>query len=153
MPLLTTAMNPLSQCTTPRRLMAPISRHFLPVLQPEPPAWLTTGLMNGSRLPFAAYLLSGTTPSLPASPLSLLPGAAFALALSFTGSSCWGAAAAGSPGTLSPTNTAPPRLQWCRFLASAECACTEGAEETFFVAAAAGFFAAWVALAADGTLS
>src|ERR1700677_564923 len=39
--------------------MVPISRHFLPELQPEPLAWLTTGLMKGSRLPFAAYLVSG----------------------------------------------------------------------------------------------
>src|SRR5580658_9397420 len=54
-------MKPPSERTTPRRLMAPISRHFLPVLQPEPPAWLTTGLIKGSRLPFALYLLSGTT--------------------------------------------------------------------------------------------
>src|SRR5712692_11772742 len=53
-------MKPLSACTTPRRLIVPISRHFLPLLQPEPPAWLTTGLMKGSRLPFAVFLLSGT---------------------------------------------------------------------------------------------
>src|ERR1700689_2297237 len=54
-------MKPVSACTTPRRLMVPISRHFLPVLQPEPPAWLTTGLMKGSRRPFAPTLLSGPT--------------------------------------------------------------------------------------------
>src|ERR1700675_547915 len=66
-------MKPLSARTTPRRLMAPISRHFLPVLQPEPPAWLTTGLIKGSRRPFAAYLLSGTTCSSLAAP-SPLPG-------------------------------------------------------------------------------
>src|ERR1035438_5740487 len=54
-------MNPPSPRTTPRRLMVPISRHFLPVLQPEPVAWLTTGLMKGSRRPFALDLLSGLT--------------------------------------------------------------------------------------------
>src|SRR3979411_2919137 len=54
-------MKPLSARTTPFRLMAPISRHFLPVLQFEPPAWFTTGLIKGSRRPFAAYLPSGTT--------------------------------------------------------------------------------------------
>src|SRR5271154_2837299 len=59
--LLTTAMNPFSERTTPRRLILPISRHFLPVLQPDPPVWFTTGLRKGSRLPFAAYLASGTT--------------------------------------------------------------------------------------------
>src|ERR1039458_7238783 len=59
--LLTTALKPFSPCTTPRRLMVPISRHFLPVLQPEPVAWLTTGLMKGSRRPFALDLLSGLT--------------------------------------------------------------------------------------------
>src|ERR1700678_1821372 len=52
-------MKPFSACTTPRRLMAPISRHFLQELQPEPPAWLTTRLMKGSRLPFAENLVSG----------------------------------------------------------------------------------------------
>src|ERR1700746_3086105 len=64
-------MKPLSACTTPRRLMSPISRHFLPVLHPEPPAWLTTGLMKGSRPPFAAYLLSGTTCCSPGAPSPL----------------------------------------------------------------------------------
>src|SRR5271165_5065729 len=59
--LLTTAIKPLSPCTTPRRLRVPISRHFLPVLQPEPVAWLTTGLMKGSRRPLALDLLSGVT--------------------------------------------------------------------------------------------
>src|ERR1035441_7603254 len=54
-------MNPPSPRTTPRRLIVPISRHFLPVLQPEPLAWLTTGLINGSRRPFALYFASGTT--------------------------------------------------------------------------------------------
>src|ERR1700687_1333716 len=76
-------MKPLSACTTPRKLMAPISRHFLPVLQPEPPAWLTTGLIKGSRLPFAAYLLSGTTCSSLTAPSELpetLPRAALASA-------------------------------------------------------------------------
>src|ERR1700686_2430360 len=54
-------MKPLSPCTTPRKLMVPISRHFLPELQLEPLARLTTGLINGSRRPFAAYLLSGAS--------------------------------------------------------------------------------------------
>src|ERR1700724_1127396 len=64
-------MKPLSARTTPRRLMAPISRHFLPVLHPEPPAWLTTRLMKGARRPFAAYLPSGTTCSSLAAPSAL----------------------------------------------------------------------------------
>src|SRR5271170_6461512 len=50
-------MNPLSDFTTPRRLMLPISRHFLPVEQPEP-FCCTTGLKNGSRFPFIAHFLS-----------------------------------------------------------------------------------------------
>src|SRR5271169_1816627 len=54
-------MKPLSACTTPRRLMVPMSRHFLPVLQAGPPAWLTTGLMKGSRRPLAVYLPSTVT--------------------------------------------------------------------------------------------
>src|SRR5215813_9135330 len=48
--------------------MLPISRHFLPVLHPEPPARFTTGLMKGSRLPLMLHFLScasfsGSSPS------------------------------------------------------------------------------------------
>src|SRR5271166_4968335 len=50
-------MKPLSDFTTPRRLMALISRHFFPVEHPEPPC-CTTGLKNGSRLPFIAHFFS-----------------------------------------------------------------------------------------------
>src|ERR1700742_4114637 len=53
----TTAMKPASDFTTPRRLIALISRHFLPVEQPEP-FCCTTGLKNGSRLPLIAHFLS-----------------------------------------------------------------------------------------------
>src|SRR5450759_3159206 len=101
-------MKPLSARTTPRRLMAPISRHFLPVLQPEPPAWLTTGLMNGSRLPFALYLPFGATccslsPSplpgapLPATVAAVAPTVGFggALRLTVTAGACAALAAAG----------------------------------------------------------
>src|SRR5579864_5108508 len=56
--LVTTAMKPLSDFTTPRRLIAPISRHFFPVEQPEPPPCCTTGLKNGSRFPFIAHFFS-----------------------------------------------------------------------------------------------
>ena len=50
-------MKPLSDFTTPRRLIASISRHFLPVEQPEP-FCCTTGLKNGSRFPLIAHFLS-----------------------------------------------------------------------------------------------
>src|SRR4051794_6490583 len=50
-------MKPLSDFTTPRTLMALISRHFLPVAQPEPDCW-TTGLKKGSRLPLIAHFFS-----------------------------------------------------------------------------------------------
>src|SRR6478672_7724634 len=50
-------MKPVSDLTTPRTLMAPISRHFLPVAQPEP-CCCTTGLKNGSRLPLIAHFFS-----------------------------------------------------------------------------------------------
>src|ERR1700674_1909931 len=50
-------MKPVSDFTTPRRLIAPISRHFLPVEQPEP-FCCTTGLKNGSRLPVIAHFFS-----------------------------------------------------------------------------------------------
>src|ERR1700722_2794916 len=51
-------MKPTSDLTTPRTLMWPISRHFFPVEQPDPPACCTTGLKNGSRLPFMAHFFS-----------------------------------------------------------------------------------------------
>src|SRR5579864_4365503 len=50
-------MKPLSDFTTPRKLMAPISTHFLPVEQPEP-FCCTTGLKKGSRFPLIAHFLS-----------------------------------------------------------------------------------------------
>src|SRR5579864_5076743 len=50
-------MKPLSDFTTPRRLMAPISRHFFPVEQPEP-FCCTTGLKKGSRFPLIAHFFS-----------------------------------------------------------------------------------------------
>src|SRR6202140_3402403 len=75
-------MKPLSDFTTPRRLMAPISRHFFPVEQPEP-FCCTTGLKKGSRLPFIAHFLS--------SGLGCLGAAAF-LAWTATGALTAGAA-------------------------------------------------------------
>src|SRR5512142_3340413 len=50
-------MKPVSDFTTPRKLIAPMSRHFFPVEQPEPCCW-TTGLKNGSRLPLIAHFFS-----------------------------------------------------------------------------------------------
>src|ERR1700687_5498120 len=104
-------MKPLSARTTPRRLMAPISRHFLPVLHPEPHAWLTTGLMKGSRRPFAAYLPSGTTFSSLAAP-SALPELLWA-ALAAAGGLLFGTVGAGfacalRPATTPGTGFAPP---------------------------------------------
>src|SRR5579872_3620339 len=55
--LVTTAMKPPSDFTTPRRLIPLISRHFLPVEQPDP-CCCTTGLKNGSRFPFIAHFFS-----------------------------------------------------------------------------------------------
>src|SRR5271165_1370561 len=51
-------MKPLSAFTTPRKLICPISRHFLPVEQPEPVGCCTTGLKKGSRFPFIAHFFS-----------------------------------------------------------------------------------------------
>src|ERR1700691_2588833 len=50
-------MKPASDLTTPRRLIAPMSRHFFPVEQPEP-FCCTTGLKNGSRLPVIDHFFS-----------------------------------------------------------------------------------------------
>src|SRR5580658_754377 len=51
-------MKPLSDFTTPRRLICPISRHFFPVEQPDPVGCCTTGLKKGSRFPFIAHFFS-----------------------------------------------------------------------------------------------
>src|SRR5256885_10382348 len=51
-------MKPASDFTTPRKLIFPISRHFLPLEHPEPPCCCTTGLKNGSRFPFIAHFFS-----------------------------------------------------------------------------------------------
>src|SRR5207245_2312575 len=63
---------PASALTTPRRLICPMSRHFLPVLQPDPPAWLTTGLRKGSLFPVRAYFFSGLFSAFAASALGVL---------------------------------------------------------------------------------
>src|SRR5208337_960492 len=146
--LLTTAMKPLSARTTPRRLMAPISRHFLPVLQPEPPAWLTTGLMKGSRLPFAAYLLSGASSrSLAAfspAPLSEVP-------LPAAGRfSSGGAVGAGS--ALCPAKTAPPRFARPLFFARAELATGDTDFAGVTTAASLDRARTWVAPGAAGAV-
>src|SRR5258705_1826598 len=49
---------PASDLTTRCSAICSMSRHFLPVLQPDPPARFTTGLTNGSRLPVMEYFLS-----------------------------------------------------------------------------------------------
>src|SRR5512141_2591513 len=124
-------MKPLSAWTTPRRLIAPISRHFLPVLQPEPPAWLTTGLMKGSRLPLALFLLV-CTPCSSVGEASPAPLAAALLLAAATGAGglLFGAATAGFAGALCLIATAETR-----FTATA-----------FFVGAEAGFGGATAAL-------
>src|ERR1700726_4974795 len=78
-------MKAASDFTTPRRLIAPISRHFLPVEQPEP-FCCTTGLKNGSRLPLIAHFFSSGLGCFVATALLAVDGAAavtsgFALAV------------------------------------------------------------------------
>src|SRR5271169_7040691 len=51
-------MKPVSECTTPRRLICPISRHFFPDEQPDPVGCCTTGLKKGSRFPLIAHFFS-----------------------------------------------------------------------------------------------
>src|SRR5215469_11507616 len=58
---------PLSDFTTPCKAICSMSRHFLPVLQPDPPCRFTTGLMKGSRLPVIEYFLSSCLSGLEAS--------------------------------------------------------------------------------------
>src|SRR5271155_2535017 len=114
-------MKPLSECTTPRRLMAPISRHFLPVLQPEPPAWLTTGLIKGSRRPLALYLLSRA--GLLSSSVGPVGGARLTATGALIGASLFLAAALGATatGATETTFTRAPPL-WSALLTCAPCA-------------------------------
>src|SRR5258708_24100567 len=145
-------MKPLSARPTPGRLMAPISRHFLRVLQPEPPAWLTTGLMKGSRLPFAAYLPSGTTCSSLAAP-SALPELLWA-ALAAAGGLLFGTVGAGFACALRPATT-PTRFATPVLFVAAELAAARGEVEEDFTgvttATPRGLAGACVALAGAGT--
>src|SRR5215471_15642676 len=80
---------PLSDFTTPRSAICSMSRHFLPVLQPEPDPRLTTGLMKGSRLPVIEYLRS-----------SCFSGLAASVVLAATASDALGARGAGLVATI-----------------------------------------------------
>src|ERR1700736_5699602 len=128
-------MKPLSARTTPRRLMAPISRHFLPVLHPEPPVWLTTGLMKGSRLPFAAYLPSGTTCSSLAAP-SPLPEEPLPAVLAAAGGLLFGTVGAVFACALRPATTPGIFFAPAVFFAPAELvpACAVDEDEEDFTA-------------------
>jgi hypothetical protein len=115
----------------------------LPVLQPEPPAWLTTGLMKGSRLPFALNLLFGATCcSLVASPL---PDAPLPAAVASAGGSFLGATTVGFGAALRLALTAGTRFAPPVFF-------TPAAEVFTGVTTATplGLAGAWVALAAAG---
>src|ERR1700691_4520476 len=82
-------IKPLSDLTTPRRLICPISRHFFPVEQPEPVGCCTTGLKKGSRLPFIAHFFSSGCGGLGASPITLAAAAfSSAATLAVTGAAC-----------------------------------------------------------------
>src|SRR5438270_3792102 len=102
-------MKPVSDLTTPRTLMAPISRHFLPVAQPEP-CCCTTGLKNGSRLPAIAHFFPSGLGCFGASATFIGTAAAKGLALAattvFTGccliSAFTGTATALTAGAFSP---------------------------------------------------
>src|SRR3979490_1220925 len=73
----TTAIKPLSDFTTPRRLICPISRHFFPEEQPEPPACWTTGLKKGSLFPVIDHFLSSAFGCFAPSPFLLASAAGF----------------------------------------------------------------------------
>src|SRR5579862_1465391 len=122
-------MNPFSECTTPRRLMAPISRHFLPVLQPEPPAWLTTGLIKGSRRPLALYLLSRA--GLLSSSVGPVGGARLTATGALTGASFFFGAALGATatGATETTFTCAPPLWAGLFTCATGATCAFGEDE------------------------
>src|SRR5271155_2177679 len=89
----TTAMKPPSDFTTPRTLICPISRHFLPVEQPEPEDCCTTGLKKGSRLPLIAHFFSsGFGAGLTASAAVWAGVADFSSAAIFVATTCLGLA-------------------------------------------------------------
>src|SRR5260221_5816212 len=110
--------------------MGPISRRFFPVLQPDPPAGLTSGLKKGCRLPFAAYLPSGTTGSSLAAPPAF-PELLWA-ALAATGGLLFGTVGTGFACALCPATTPGTRFAPPVFFAPAEVGATrDGAEATF----------------------
>src|SRR5579863_4695731 len=86
-------MKPVSDFTTPLRLICPISRHFFPAEQPDPVGCCTTGLKKGSRFPVIAHFLSSGLGALAAS--ALLPaGGALAVEAIFVGPATGGVAGA-----------------------------------------------------------
>src|SRR5208282_876151 len=134
-------MKPASDRTMPRRLTVPISRHFLPVLQPEPLAWLTTGLMKGSRRPFALYLPSEAAGCSAASdsPPSAWPPPA----ISFSWSAGFAAGAGAGAGTAAGTATIAfndPTCRRCGFAATDALVVAGCNAIDFADGAAAGFF-------------
>src|SRR5580704_17446970 len=97
-------MKPPSDLTTPRKLICPISRHFLPVEQPEPVGCCTTGLKNGSRFPLIAHFFSSGFGAFGASTL-LLPLAGFSSAAIFVVAGTTAFAVTGTPGFAADTAT------------------------------------------------
>src|ERR1700688_414592 len=70
-------MNPASALTTPRKWICPISRHFFPVEQPEPPLCCTTGLKKGSRFPFIAHFFFSSAFGALGASMALIAGDCF----------------------------------------------------------------------------
>src|SRR5438270_641843 len=76
-------MKPLSDFTTPRRLIWPISRHFFPVEHPEPFVCCTTGLKKGSRFPIMAHFFASGLGGLGAS-TGLMASAVLLMTVNFS---------------------------------------------------------------------
>src|SRR5579872_6685270 len=128
-------MKPLSDFTTPRRLIAPISRHFFPVEQPEP-FCCTTGLKKGSRFPLIAHFFSSGL-GLAGVPAALFAGASGALT---AGAAAFAAAEADFAGCLESDLEADAAGFSADALATATFTGT-GAGATFAVTAGAEAFA------------
>src|SRR5579871_1182991 len=142
----TTAMKPLSDFTTPRRLMALISRHFLPVEQPDP-CCCTTGLKNGSRFPFIAHFLSS---ALGLAGSAGFASAATALAGAAPFASCLAATALGAAALATAVFASATFVAGAAFVVVATATAAFGAGAAFAAATGADFAGAVAALFATG---
>src|SRR5579883_2413611 len=137
---------PLSDFTTPCSAICSMSRHFLPVLHPEPIVRFTTGLTKGSRFPVMAYFLSSGLSALAVFSPAPLPLAAAGAALA----AAFGAAAAFTvTGALGAVGLFPEMVTGLAGCAGLGAACG-GVETGFTAGTVCGAGAGLLATAPEG---